>query len=159
MSVKIRRANRGDVQAIISVGRRTWPATYEFAGAEYIADGLATWWSVEAIERSLETTTVLVADSGKAVVGTGNIDLRPEIPVIWKLYAVPEVQGTGVGAALITELMEVAGGLPVRLEYTDGNARAAGFYARHGFVEIRREANDQPGWPDAVWLERQPFKH
>jgi GNAT superfamily N-acetyltransferase len=158
MSLKIRRANRGDVDAIIFVGRRTWPATYEFAGAEYIADGLATWWSVEAIERSLETTTVQVADSGKAIVRTGNIDLRPEIPVIWKLYVVPEVQGAGIGAALLTELIGVAGDRPVRLEYTEGNARAAGFYARHRFVEVGREPNDQPGWPDAVWLERQPFK-
>ena len=158
MSVKIRRPTRGDVEAIISVGRRTWPATYEFAGADYVTDGLATWWSVEAIGRSLETTTVLVADSGKAIVGTGNVDLRPEIPVIWKLYVAPEAQGEGVGAALITELVGVADGLAVRLEYTDGNARAARFYAAHGFVEVGREANDQPGWPDAVWLERQPSK-
>lgn len=159
MSVEIRRAHQGDIEAIISVGRQTWPMTYEFAGAEYVADGLATWWSTEAIRRSLATTTVLVADTGKAIVGTGNIDLRPEVPVIWKLYVVPKVQGTGVGSALITEMVDVAGGLPVRLEYTDGNAHAAGFYAAHGFVEVRREVNDRPGWPDAVWLERPPLKH
>ncbi|MFC3740588.1 GNAT family N-acetyltransferase [Paractinoplanes deccanensis] len=158
MSVKIRRANQGDIEAIISVGRQTWPRTYEFAGAEYVSKGLATWWSAEAIQRTLETTTVLVADGEKAIVGTGNIDLRPEVPVIWKLYVVPEMQGAGIGSALIDELVDVAAGRPVRLEYTDGNAHAAGFYAAHGFVEVRREANDQPGWPDAVWLERAPLK-
>jgi hypothetical protein len=91
MSVKIRRADQGDVEAIVSVGRKTWPMTYKFAGAEFVADGLATWWSAEAIRRSSETTTVLVAENGEAIVGTANIDLRPEIPVIWKLYVMPEV--------------------------------------------------------------------
>ena len=39
--MKIRSANQDDIEAIISVGRQTWPTTYEFAGAQYIADGLA----------------------------------------------------------------------------------------------------------------------
>ena len=111
---------------------------------------------VEAIRRSLENMTVLVADDEGSVVGTGNIDLRSESPVIWKLYVVPEAQGRGVGSALIEELVGHAGDRPVRLEYTDGNTPAAGFYAAHGFVEIRREPNEHPGWPDAVWVERQP---
>ncbi|MEV4282657.1 GNAT family N-acetyltransferase [Actinoplanes xinjiangensis] len=156
MSVRIRRAGPGDVEAIASVGRRTWPTTYRFAGPEYIADGLATWWSTEAIQRSLETTTVLVAQHGGAIVGTGNIDLRPEIPVIWKLYVLPGMQDAGIGSALITELSAIAGDLPVQLEYIDGNARAAAFYAAHGFAEVRREANGRPGWPDSVWLQRRP---
>ena len=159
MSVKIRRAHQDDIEGIVSVGRQTWPTTYEFAGAEYVADGLATWWSADAIKRSLEATTVLVADSGNAIVGTGNIDLRPETAVIWKLYVVPDAQGAGVGSALLTELVGVAGGRPVQIEYTDGNARAARFYAAHGFVEVRREPNDQPSWPDAVWLELLSAEH
>ena len=153
--MKIRKARLDDVEAIISVGQRTWPTTYTFAGPEYIAKGLETWWSTEAIRRSLESTTVLVAEEDGSVTGTGNIDLRGEAPIIWKLYVVPEAQGTGVGSALIRELFGYAGRRPVRLEYTDGNAPAAGFYAAHGFVEIRREANENPGWPEAVWVERR----
>ena len=80
MSVIIRRAVPGDVDGIVTVGRRTWPSTYAFAGAGYVANGLAMWWSPEAVQRSLETTTVLVAEDGAAIVGTGNIDLRPETP-------------------------------------------------------------------------------
>jgi GNAT superfamily N-acetyltransferase len=154
MSVTIRRAVPDDIDGIVSVGRRTWPATYAFAGADYVANGLATWWSREAVQRSLEATTVLVVEDGGAIVGTGNIDLRPEVPTIWKLYVVPEVQGTGTGSALMRELLEVAGGLPVQLEYIDGNARAAHFYAAHGFGEVRRESNVNPGWPDSVWVRR-----
>jgi hypothetical protein len=58
--MRIRQARPDDVDAIVQVGHRTWPATYAFAGPAYIADGLATWWSTAAIERSLATTTVLV---------------------------------------------------------------------------------------------------
>jgi GNAT superfamily N-acetyltransferase len=150
MTVRIRAAGPSDVPAIISVGEQTWPATYGFAGPEYIAHGLATWWSPEAIERSLEDTTVLVAADGDTVIGIGNLDLRGDVPIIWKLYVVPGSQGSGAGSALLRELIALAGDRPVRLEYVDGNARAAVFYARHGFTEISRE----PGTPPIVWVER-----
>jgi GNAT superfamily N-acetyltransferase len=148
--VKIRRADVGDIASIIEVGRATWPATYGFAGPEYVAHGLATWWSAEAIGRSLTDTVVLVADTGDGLAGIGNIDLRGPVPIIWKLYVVGDAQGTGVGSGLITELIRVADGRPVRLEYVAGNERAARFYARHGFAEIGREA----GPPEIVWMER-----
>ena len=156
MTAKIRRARPADIDGIVSVGHQVWPATYEFAGPEYIAHGLTTWWSAAAIERSLDDTTVLVADADDAVVGVGNIDLRGEVPIIWKLYVIPSAQRTGVGSALIRDLVSVAGDRPVRLEYSVGNDRAARFYARHGFTELRREPNDEPGWPDRVWMERAP---
>ncbi|WP_051367298.1 GNAT family N-acetyltransferase [Hamadaea tsunoensis] len=152
--VKIRVAVADDVPAIISVGRRTWPETYGFAGSEYIAHGLATWWSPEAVERSLANTVVLVAGSGDEIVGTGNIDLRGDVAIIWKLYVVPAAQGTGTGSALITSLIGYAGSRPVRLEYLDGNTRAARFYAAQGFAEIFREPSGHEGWPATIWAER-----
>jgi ribosomal protein S18 acetylase RimI-like enzyme len=156
MTTLIREAAPDDVEAIISVGRRTWPTTYGFAGPAYIADGLARWWSAEAIRRSLEDTTVLVAEHNGSVVGVGNLDLRGEVPIIWKLYVLPETQGTGVGSALLRELCGRAGSRPVRLEYTDGNTPAAHFYTTHGFTELRRAPAEHPNWPETVWLERPP---
>ena len=49
--------------------------------------------------------------------------------------------------------MAVPGGRRVRLEYVDGNERAAAFYAARGFVELRREPGERPGWPESVWME------
>jgi len=155
MNVKIREAVPGDVEAIISVGRHTWPVTYAFAGPEYIEHGMREWWSAGAIERSLKNTKVLVAEEEDTIVATGNIDLRHDVPIIWKLYVVPLAQGTGVGSALIQELLAAADGRPVQLEYIDGNDKAAAFYARHGFVEVWREPNGEPGWPAQVWVERK----
>ncbi|GIE98460.1 GNAT family N-acetyltransferase [Paractinoplanes rishiriensis] len=154
--MRIRDASAGDVEAIVAIGQRTWPATYAFAGPDFIADGLATWWSAAAIERSLRDTTMLVADGGEGLLGVGNIDLRGPAPIIWKLYVVPESQGTGAGSALIAELLARAPGRAVRLEYTDGNERAARFYASRGFTELRRDPPEQAGWPEIVWMERPP---
>jgi len=152
--MEIREATPDDVGAIVEIGQETWPVTYAFAGADYIAHGLATWWSPEAIVRSLETTVLLVAAEGDELVGVGNIDLRGQVPIVWKLYVRPAAQGTGAGSALLSRLVERAGGRPVRLSYLAGNDRAAGFYARHGFAPHHYREPDQPGWPAEEWLER-----
>lgn len=153
----VRPATDEDAAAIEEVGHRTWPATYAFAGQEYVAHGLASWWSQEAVLRSLRDTTCLVAVRDGRVVGMGNVDLRPDVPVVWKLYVLPDQQGAGAGSALLAALVAVAaeGAEAVRLSYVDGNDRAAGFYARQGFVEIGRTAADRPDWPANVLLERR----
>ena len=155
--MRIREATPADVDGIAAVGRQTWPATYDFAGPEYIAHGLATWWSDAATARSLSDTTVLVAvDEAGRVSAMGNIDLRPAAPIIGKLYVLPAAQGAGAGSALMSALAGRAPGRPVPLEYVDGNARAARFYRARGFTEIRREPGERPGWPETVWMERPP---
>ncbi|GIF21883.1 GNAT superfamily N-acetyltransferase [Actinoplanes tereljensis] len=153
--MRIRDAGDGDVEAIVDIGHRTWPATYAFAGHDYVRNGLDTWWSAAAVARSLRDTTVLVAEDDGVLAGVGNIDLRGDVPIIWKLYVLPETQGTGAGSALMACLLSRAPGRAVRLEYVDGNARAARFYAGRGFTELRREPGEQAGWPEIVWLERQ----
>jgi len=156
VSVKVREAGAADVEAIRAMGQACWPDTYAFAGQDYIEHGLASWWSVEATERSLQDTAVVVAVEAGRIVGMGNVDLRGESPTIWKLYVLAETRGTGVGTALLDALLEripdSADG--VRLEYADGNDRAARFYARRGFVETGREPGERSGWPDTVWVRK-----
>ena len=49
VNVLVRRAVEDDLDGILSVGHRTWPPTYEpIAGADYVAMGLAKWWSAES---------------------------------------------------------------------------------------------------------------
>lgn len=157
VTISYRRATEHDTDGIRDVGLRVWPLTYGFAGDDYVASGLAQWWSDEAVRVSIASTTTWVAvdDEGR-VVGIGNLDLRAETPTIWKLYVLPDTQGTGVGRALLEQLVSA---VPpdrgrVILEYVDGNDRAATFYARQGFTEVEREPADHPGWPAIVWVER-----
>jgi ribosomal protein S18 acetylase RimI-like enzyme len=156
VTVLVRPATLDDVSAIQRIGHETWPATYAFAGSDYVEHGLASWWSEQSIAASLATTQNLVAEVDGDVVGMGNVDLRPETPVIWKLYVLPTSQGTGAGRALIEALIALvpADRGAVLLEYTDGNERAAAFYRRNGFVELRRDPPEQEGWPDQVWMTR-----
>lgn len=155
-TIDVRPATAADAPAIERIGRETWPGTYAFAGQDYIDHGLRTWWSEEAVLRGIETTRTFVAELDGRAIGMGNIDLRAERPVIWKLYVLPGHQGTGAGHALITRLLAEAPTSEVLLEYTAGNERAAAFYVRHGFVELRRDPPDAEGWPDQVWMVRRP---
>ncbi|MDO9378723.1 MAG: GNAT family N-acetyltransferase [Nocardioidaceae bacterium] len=155
--VEVRPATSSDAPAIERVGRETWPSTYGFAGEEYIAHGLETWWSEEAVLRGIDATRTFVAESHGEVVGMGNIDLRHEKPIIWKLYVLPDYHGCGAGNALMARLLVAAPpGSAVLLEYSEGNARAAVFYEHHGFVELRRDAPEVAGWPVQVWMVHHP---
>ncbi len=150
----LRQATEADLSAIREVGLITWPSTYGFAGEGYITHGLATWWSIESLRESLHNTeTVIDVDDDEAVIGVGNVDLRQSPPVIWKLYVRPDRHGRGTGTALLQALARRAGDQPIRLEYLDGNERAARFYASRGFVEIGRDSAPEPNWPDTVWVE------
>jgi GNAT superfamily N-acetyltransferase len=152
----VRPATAADARAIERVGRATWPSTYAFAGEEYIAHGLASWWSGEAVLRGIKTTQTFVAEVDGEVIGMGNIDLRQDQPVIWKLYVLPSHQGAGAGHALMERLLaEAPSGSEVLLEYSDGNAGAAAFYLRHGFVELRRDEPEVAEWPHQVWMVRR----
>jgi ribosomal protein S18 acetylase RimI-like enzyme len=100
------------------------------------------------------TTVTVVAVLDGQVVGVGNLDLHRDPPTIWKLYVVPAAQGSGAGSALLRELVDLAGGATVTLEYVDGNDRAAAFYERQGFREVRRQPPEVAGGPETVWMER-----
>ena len=151
----IRLAGTRDAYAVRSVGLRTWPATYEpIAGPDYVAHGLARWWSPEVVRRGIERQGTWVAVIGDDVVGTATVGEHDGIPVLWKLYVLPELHGFGIGSALLDAVL---GSLPptagvLRLSFVDGNAEAERFYRRKGFAELHREP-DPEGGPDTVWME------
>lgn len=150
-TLRVRRATEDDTDAVRRVGHATWPAKYTFAPEGHVEHGLATYWSEEVVRQGLRDMPTWIAEVDGEVVGMANLDPRREPPVIWKLYVVPGAQGSGAGTALIEAAIAEAV-WPVRLEYADGNDRAARFYARLGFVEIQRIA--KADGPDQVWVER-----
>ncbi len=157
MDVTVRPATDADLDGILAVGHRTWPATYEpLAGADYVAMGLGKWWSAEATRPAIAAGRMTVADLAGEVVGVASAGPHDGRLVLWKLYVLPGHQGEGVGSALLGSVLEGARGryADVRLAYLDGNDAARGFYAHHGFTEVEREPGSG-GLPDSIWMERR----
>jgi ribosomal protein S18 acetylase RimI-like enzyme len=151
----IRPGTTGDAAALVQLGAVVVPATYGPISAAEATRTLETWWSEQALADSLSRIPHWVAeDPDGRVVGVANLGRRDDRAVMWKLYVHPDQQGSGHGRALLERVAEGAAGEPLWLSYADGNDRAAGFYAAHGFVEQHREAD--PPYPDQVWMRRDP---
>jgi GNAT superfamily N-acetyltransferase len=156
MALIIRVADGNDLKAILDVGLRTWPVTYlPIAGADYVAMGLAKWWTEDATIPAIRAGRVTVAEMDGTVVGIAVVGPHEKHLVLWKLYVLPEHQGKAVGSALMESVAATAisGQHPeIRTSYLVGNTLAEGFYRGKGFVEISRE-NGGDGIPESVWMQ------
>lgn len=153
----VRTATGDDVAAVVSVGHRTWRATFEpIAGCDYVEMGLAKWWTSDVVVESIRLGRTLVLERDGVVVGMAAYGLRDDVLLLWKLYVLPEHQGTGVGSALLEAVVQRAADLGrsrISLSHLAANEQAGRFYARHGFVRTGVE----PGGsyiPDSVWVAR-----
>lgn len=155
MTLIIREADGNDLAAVIDVGHRTWPATYgPIAGDDYVAMGLAKWWTADATIPAIRAGRVTVAELDGEVVGMASVGPHEKHLMLWKLYVLPEYQGKAIGTALLESVVERARGeYPhIRLSYLEGNTSAEGFYSRKGFVEVGRESSGD-GIPESVCME------
>ena len=157
-AVVVRGAVGDDRAGVLSVGHRTWLATYEpIAGPEYVAMGLAKWWTSDVVTDSIRKGRTLVAVEGDEVVGVASYGTSDDGFVLWKLYVLPGHHGKGIGSRLmdaVVERLREAGLRRITLSYLDGNEQAARFYTRHGFVETHRETPGS-GLPESVWMLRE----
>lgn len=156
--VLVRGAVGDDLSGVLSVGHRTWLATYEpIAGPEYVAMGLAKWWTSDVVTHAIRTGRTLVAVEDHEVVGVATFGTQDDAFVLWKLYVLPDHHGHGIGSRLleaVVERAEEAQHERIILSYMEGNQLAARFYAGHGFVETHRESSGS-GLPDSVWMARE----
>ncbi|WP_265445118.1 GNAT family N-acetyltransferase [Flexivirga meconopsidis] len=154
--VLLRAATGEDLQGVVKVGQRTWPATYApIAGKDYVAMGLAKWWTADATVPAIRAGRVTVAEFDDEIIGMTSVGPLDGHLALWKLYVLPEYQSGGVGGMLLRAAIAKAkadGYDELRLSYLDGNDSARGFYEHYGFVEIGRESSGS-GVPDSVWLK------
>jgi len=154
MALIIRMADGNDLKDVLDVGRRTWPVVYgPIAGEEYVAMGLAKWWTEDATIPAIRAGRVTVAELDGTVVGIASVGPHENHLVLWKLYVLPEYQGKAIGSALMDAVVASARGVhkEIRLSYLDGNGLAEAFYRSKGFVEISRESGGD-GIPESVWM-------
>lgn len=156
--VVVRTAIGDDLDAVLAVGHRTWPHTYEpIAGADYVALGLAKWWTADAVIPAIRAGRTLVAEVDGSVVGLAVFGPHDDDTALWKLYVLPEHHSRGIGHALLEGVLERVreqGRSRIVAQVIDGNDRARRFYEGHGFSESHREPAGS-GLPDSIWMVRQ----
>ena len=154
----IRQAEGNDLNDVIGIGHRTWPVIYEpIAGIDYVAMGLAKWWTSDVVAASIRRGQTLVADLAGEVIGMVAFGTQGDHFVVWKLYVLPEHHGKGIGSQLMEAVVERArdnGHTRITVAYPDGNSYAERFHRAHGFLESHREPSGS-GLPDTIWMVRE----
>lgn len=155
--VVIRTAIGDDLDAVLEIGHRTWPGTFEpIAGAEYVEMGLAKWWTVDATIPAIRAGRTLVAEVEGQVVGMAVYGTHDDELVLWKLYVLPEHHSRGIGHLLLEAALgrgRELGHRRMAVSVVEGNDRALQFYERHGFAYVGRESGGS-GLPDSIWIAR-----
>jgi ribosomal protein S18 acetylase RimI-like enzyme len=156
MTMVIRAARASDLAAVVDVGHRTWPATYgPIAGDDYVAMGLAKWWTEDATMSAIRAGRVTVAELDGEVVGMASVGPHDHQLALWKLYVLPQHQGAGAGSLLLESVLAAAAAAEhtqICLSFMVGNTSAEGFYRSKGFVETGRESGGA-GIPESVWMQ------
>ncbi|MET9856089.1 N-acetyltransferase [Streptomyces sp. NPDC006450] len=143
----VREMTETDIDAVAAVRVSGWRHAYAGLMPQSYLDGLSVAGYAEqrraAFADPAGAVTNLVAEGpdgavlGWAAFGPAkDTDPEGEAPdegELYALYARPDVIGTGVGRALLTEVLRRAPYPAVRLWVLEGNARARSFYERAGF--------------------------
>ena len=150
----VRTAAPADLASALAVGRAAWIDAFRpIAGDDFVTAGLARWWTPDSLAPEIAAGRVLVAERAGPVVAMACVADRPGRLVIRRLYVLPAAQGSGVGSALMTEIVARAGARGISLSVLDGNRRAQTFYESRGFRVTGMEPDpDAP--PHQLWMDR-----
>ncbi|MEV6987095.1 GNAT family N-acetyltransferase [Sphaerisporangium sp. NPDC051017] len=159
MSPRVRRAVPRDAATLAAVQDASWKAAFaglmpdDYLASLDVAAFRATW--EECLAGPVRPSSgILVAEDDAQVVGyaryyaTDDADDDPaRVGMLGSLYTLPAVWGTGVGKALMTEVLGAlasAGYAESTLWVLEGNGRARNFYRRQGWSEDggREESRD-----------------
>ena len=152
LPVVIEQAVPEDAQEICSVLGKTWFDTYPNAEAgitredirlriegergERIQPSIDRWRNT--IETSDGSHAVYVARMNDKIVGMAAPSFIGGMRRVGALYVLPEVQGKGVGSALMQKVLEWHGtGEAIYLAVARYNQKAIDFYKRFGFKQTR----------------------
>jgi putative acetyltransferase len=139
-SFTLRPYTSADEEAAIELWRRTWQLSYPNIDFSARLD----WWRQRWRDELVPVATITVAEADGQLIGFVTVD--PRSFDLDQIVVAPEAWGMGVAAALIARAKLISpGGLDLHVN-TD-NARAIGFYEKHGFVVSGEAINWRSGAP------------
>jgi ribosomal protein S18 acetylase RimI-like enzyme len=132
----IREAIARDADAIARVHIDAWRWAYRGLMPDRVLDELelgarAQKWR-DILAKHETTTFVSCGPEVVAFASVGESKEEPGVGHLYALYQAPAVVGTGVARALLGRCLR--GWIEMTLYVLQGNERAIGFYAKHGFV-------------------------
>jgi ribosomal-protein-alanine N-acetyltransferase len=161
MTLALRRMRWWDVERVLSLERRLFPQ--DGWNAEQF------WSELAGVPASRHYVVAELAAGdhpspagGPALLGYAGLFATRHTADVQTVAVDPNAQGAGVGAALLTALLDEARGRgvgEVLLEVRADNEAAQRLYARHGFERIGvRRAYYQPGGVDALVLRKRGWE-
>lgn len=141
--IRVREADGNDLDAVVEIGRRTWPATNgELYDPDFVPLFLDKWWTKDACIPSIRAGRTMVAQAGDEVVGMASYGPLEGRQIVWKLYVLPDWQGRGVGGQLLGAVLERIGHQPTFMSFAAGNDWPRGSPGR--WVSSRTTASRRP---------------
>lgn len=134
----IRPATAEDAAAVAAVYLRSWRAAYaELLPTEVLASLDEADWARRFRSRRDPARSTLLAFTPGRVVGVvmaGPDRQDPLLAEIYAIYVLPELQGQGIGAALLDAAIAPLDAATVRLWCAAANNSSRRFYEHRGFV-------------------------
>lgn len=134
--IVVRAAEPADAAAIRDVAERAWRATY--AGRitdETIERFLTLAYAEERVVVRIERHEVLVAGRESGMVEAfAECATRDDHVQLVSIYTLPDSRGSGLGSALIAEVIATHPHEDIAADVLTGNELAEPFYAARGFV-------------------------
>ena len=142
INFEVRPAEPADASGMAKVHVDTWRETYRglMSDSELDDPGLLEWrekfWTAALTDPRYEKNNVAVALHDDKLIGIAmsgpSSDIPEEPQELFVLYAYASSHGSGVGAALLNEVISPAASAV--LWVADPNPRAQAFYRKNGFV-------------------------
>ncbi len=127
-----------DEDAAIELWRRTWQQHYPHLDFSARLD----WWRERWRSELVPVAQVVVAEDKGTMVGFVTIDVKTGY--LDQIVVAPEAWGGGIAKALLDEAKRRSPTC-IELLVNKDNARAIGFYEKHGFVYAGEDKNPVSG--------------
>jgi putative acetyltransferase len=138
--VTLRRYRPADEDAAVALWLVAWQQTYpdiDFAAR-------LPWWRARWRGELVPHAAIVIAEIAEEV--TGFVTVDPRNGYLDQIVIAPHMWGQGVAAVLMAEARRLSPG-NLDLHVNRDNARAIGFYRKHGFAIVEETFNPQSGRP------------